>query len=387
MCRYIIVYLIFVFAFCASVCPFAYSQSSLDRYSSGSINEYKVKKGDTLSKIGRKFGLSVSEILVHNPTIENPNYIFVGQVIVLPAQEDIQPIINKPVHSPKEEIYIEEEEIAVPEIIPANDNDIPVYSEPEVIYEIESDKKPKRKKNKSSGKMRNFVGAEISYWMAGVDAKVRSSTLDVIGTLVDLEDDLGVDSYLGVPVVELWVKPVSFLRANVSYMSLKMDGGRKIEETIAFGGYEFTISEDVRGELEVKRFSGDIEWHVLNGSWGYVGPTVGGEYVRIDGELSSESAYASLKDPLHGGTVTVGGVVGINLPYNLSFEAAMKGISLEISGVKAEVLELEACLNWTVAEFFCVSAGYRSLTIDASKDEDEVDLTLSGPEISGSIRF
>ena len=35
------------------------------------------------------------------------------------------------------------------------------------------------------------------------------------------------------------------------------------------------VSEDVTGELDMKRFSGDLELHLLNGDWGYIGPTLG----------------------------------------------------------------------------------------------------------------
>ena len=46
---------------------------------------YYVKKGDTLRKIAERFGTSVDEILKLNPKITNPNLIYVGQAITLPA--------------------------------------------------------------------------------------------------------------------------------------------------------------------------------------------------------------------------------------------------------------------------------------------------------------
>jgi len=40
-----------------------------------------VKKGDTLSKIARAYGTSLTKILQLNPAITNPNKIYVGQKI------------------------------------------------------------------------------------------------------------------------------------------------------------------------------------------------------------------------------------------------------------------------------------------------------------------
>lgn len=47
---------------------------------------YVVQYGDTLRKIGARYGFSVDAILAVNPQIWNPNLIYVGQVINLPAQ-------------------------------------------------------------------------------------------------------------------------------------------------------------------------------------------------------------------------------------------------------------------------------------------------------------
>ncbi len=44
---------------------------------------YTVVRGDTLTKIARKHGVSLSELLLQNPQIKNPNLIFVGQEIMI----------------------------------------------------------------------------------------------------------------------------------------------------------------------------------------------------------------------------------------------------------------------------------------------------------------
>lgn len=46
---------------------------------------YVIKKGDTMSKIANRFGVTVEEIMAVNPEITNPNKIALGQEIVIPA--------------------------------------------------------------------------------------------------------------------------------------------------------------------------------------------------------------------------------------------------------------------------------------------------------------
>jgi len=47
---------------------------------------YYAVRGDTLRKIAAKFGTTVDAILRANPQITNPNVIYVGQAITIPAQ-------------------------------------------------------------------------------------------------------------------------------------------------------------------------------------------------------------------------------------------------------------------------------------------------------------
>jgi peptidoglycan endopeptidase LytE len=50
-----------------------------------STQTYYVKKGDTLRKIAEAFGTTVDTLLKLNPGIKNPNLIYVGQALKVPA--------------------------------------------------------------------------------------------------------------------------------------------------------------------------------------------------------------------------------------------------------------------------------------------------------------
>ncbi len=54
-------------------------------YSPSYGGTYVVQRGDTLSKIARRSGVSVSDVLAVNPQIYNASLIYAGQVISLPA--------------------------------------------------------------------------------------------------------------------------------------------------------------------------------------------------------------------------------------------------------------------------------------------------------------
>lgn len=48
------------------------------------MKEYKIQKGDKLSKLAEKWGCTVKDIQKVNPSITDPDIIFVGQTIRIP---------------------------------------------------------------------------------------------------------------------------------------------------------------------------------------------------------------------------------------------------------------------------------------------------------------
>lgn len=52
----------------------------------GSSSKYTVVKGDTLTAIAKKYGVTLAELIKANPQIKDPNLIYPGQVINIPAK-------------------------------------------------------------------------------------------------------------------------------------------------------------------------------------------------------------------------------------------------------------------------------------------------------------
>jgi hypothetical protein len=54
---------------------------------------YVIKEKDTLSKVAKRFGITLDELLAANPEIKNPDKISIGQQIIipLPAEDGAAP--------------------------------------------------------------------------------------------------------------------------------------------------------------------------------------------------------------------------------------------------------------------------------------------------------
>jgi LysM repeat protein len=55
---------------------------------------YTVQWGDTMRKIATRFGVSTADLIGANPQIPNPNWIFAGQTIYLPASASVYTVVR-----------------------------------------------------------------------------------------------------------------------------------------------------------------------------------------------------------------------------------------------------------------------------------------------------
>jgi hypothetical protein len=76
----------------ASASPGASASASVTPVPSPSATVYVVKSGDLLSRIARKFGVTVDQIVKANPQIKNPDKLAIGDQLVIPTP--VEPAIT-----------------------------------------------------------------------------------------------------------------------------------------------------------------------------------------------------------------------------------------------------------------------------------------------------
>jgi lipoprotein-anchoring transpeptidase ErfK/SrfK len=77
--------LVFFLAFAAVLAPpLARAQAAQASAQDDCAKEYRVVRGDSMSVIAKRCGVTLSSLIMANPQIKNPSRIFVGQVIHMP---------------------------------------------------------------------------------------------------------------------------------------------------------------------------------------------------------------------------------------------------------------------------------------------------------------
>jgi LysM repeat protein len=351
--------------------------------------KYVVQKKDSLYAISRRYDVSVKELAAAN-NIENAHLIKPGQTLIIPNDAGSQSS-GKNYYAYMKENGITPETASVQTVtqepVLLAKNDLPADAGSELTIEEEVVETNRGPEQEPSEPKRYFVGAGFKWWFASLEANAKISANDVIGTEIDLVDDLGVDDSHGIPIINAWIQPFSWLKFQGEYMTAGVEGNRVIDESIVFDGTTFSISDNVTGELDIDRFSGWVEINPFNGSWGYIGLMVGGEYVHLEGNVSS-TLVGSASEELDAGTLTVGGQVGFNITEHLDIHARARGMSFEISGVELDVFDIEGGISYTLADHFELSVDYRYLYLEiVEEDENSGDLTLQGPVVGARIKF
>jgi len=375
---------------------------------------YIVKKRDSLYKISRKFGVSINELVELN-SIENRDKIKEGQVLLIPKRKPFS-VKSVTIKAQKQDPVVDQEAVITQPKRMAQegtleDPDIfPILMDEEIGYEedivVKKEKDPHRE----------VLGGGITGWFAFIDTEVGADSGIIKGTKIDLQDTLGVDDDVSIPVVNVWFAPLSWLVFQWEYMEFNIKGSRVIDESITFSGVTFSGFDEVEGKADVQRVSGWIEINPIRGKWGYIGALVGGEYARIQAELSnfasgtvsgsitapsgipvvggksfsgsrSVSSFIEVDEEAQGGSVSLGGQAKFYLSDEIEFSLRGRGFSYEVSDIDFSFVDLQAEGSYTLFDLFKFAGGYRALFLDVEHKDFVGDLTLHGPYISGSLRF
>jgi len=103
---------------------------------------YKIKEGDTLSKIAKEQGVSLNDLLKSNPQITNPNLIRAGEVLNLPSVGGVQGVsqgISQPISQPTTQPITQPTQIQPTQTQPVQPSiSLPQAVSPEGIVDLEA---------------------------------------------------------------------------------------------------------------------------------------------------------------------------------------------------------------------------------------------------------
>jgi hypothetical protein len=230
------------------------------------------------------------------------------------------------------------------------------------------------------------VEIEANFWDPSLSGRVRVVE-GGIGDDIDLESDLGLASD-NVAELRLSFHPSRRTEIRLARLPLSYSGDSIVSRTIEFAGETFTLSTRVLSELELDYVRLGFAWQFLSTDDGRfrAGPLL---------EVKGFDGTASLAGPELDIPVTVAE------DFEAAFGSAGIAVDLEpndrvhffaeysvlVGADEGDQTDLEAGVRVMLWGPLTVQAGYRSIEIDVTDDDDRVDFDIDGVFFGAGLRF
>jgi len=243
--------------------------------------------------------------------------------------------------------------------------------------------------NANADDKNTLVSITADYWMPSLDMEVKSSELAVIGSTVDLIDDLGLDDSENVPAFRGSIDLPFLPELLISYFNIDGSATKTITKNLTYKGITYTATNSVSSSYDITQAEALLAFNLLNAEAGKLGLLVGAKYFEVETTLKDNTAIVNKSEEVNGPVPVVGVIGAIKLPHKFRLEAMARGLSIEIDDVKAALYDIEASINYDFNKFLRASAGYRYFLINGedTKNKDEVDIKFAGPYVGVTGSF
>ena len=228
------------------------------------------------------------------------------------------------------------------------------------------------------------LGVRGYYWFPELSGVIRVDDAGIVGTELDLEDDLGLDNE-SYPVVESFAG-IGKHHLSLAYYNLDYDGDTVLTKDIYFNGELFHANERVVSNLKYDNYDVmyrydliDLENFLAGGSLGLVA-----RVMVFDGSTSIASATVTTKEDFTAPIPMVGANFHVGILKDI-LEARVLVTGIGYSDNTA--FDGQAEISLTPFPFMDIHGGYRFLKIDVEEDDVKFDFDNSGLYVALTVSF
>jgi hypothetical protein len=226
--------------------------------------------------------------------------------------------------------------------------------------------------------------AEVMMLGATYDTDLRiDPTLAAQGTMINAEDDLGLDDSDLLPLGEITLLPGDRHLIRLSGFAMRRSAQKQINRTIVFDDQTYLPGELVDSTLNMTVFGLTYGYSIVKMQQLDIALTFGIQVVEVEANAVVRSRV--VRDAETGVTpLPLGGIEG-RYDFNDQWSAEMRlqYISVEFDEINGSVMDARAALTWRKNPYLVFGVGYRMFGVEVdSQDIDtpgRVDAQMAGP--------
>jgi hypothetical protein len=203
------------------------------------------------------------------------------------------------------------------------------------------------------------------------------------GTVIDAEDDLGLDDFQMLPQAELTLLPGEHHLVRMSAFSINRSATQIIDEPISFDDEDYLPGERVDSRLNMSLFGLTYGYRFLVSERAEIAATLGVQIADVEANAVVRSRVVRESETGVAPLPLIGAEGRYDFTQHWSAEARLQYLKVDVSQVDGSILDARLAVTWRVNPYFVLGLGYRTFQIDVdSKDEGSpgfVDLSVAGP--------
>ena len=227
---------------------------------------------------------------------------------------------------------------------------------------------------------RDGLSVTAGAFQPNYDTKIRKSKGDTDGSLISLEDDLGLDDDDVIPVLSLGFRPWAKHKFFFSYMGMDRDAQEVLSEDLSFDGITFPAGTDVDTEFNIDMYRAGYTWSFWqNESW-ELGVSVGAYWVEMDMQLSALKGFLNADYDESEAFPMFGFSGSWLLNDNWLIRGTAEAFSIDMNDTEGDFYNFRIEAEYAVTETISIGAGYDLVRIDVedTKKNNRVNYDYDG---------
>lgn len=231
------------------------------------------------------------------------------------------------------------------------------------------------------------VEASFGFWNPTPSLLVNSESLGILGTDVDLVEDLGIEKK-NLGKVNVVLRPATKHKFRFEYLPIQYEAESTVRREFVFNGQRYRVGLPVNTQADFKTYRVGYEYDFIYRDRGFVGALIDVKYTDVNVALSSvigdEFTTAVAPIPTIGlvgrgyilKNLAIGGEFSyFRIPENASDDYDGRYRDFDVYG------------TFNVTNNFGATVGFRSVDVFYKADNDTGALTFNGLYLTGVVRF
>lgn len=221
------------------------------------------------------------------------------------------------------------------------------------------------------------------YFFGRVDTQAQfNGSNNVAGTPISAESDLGLTDRADQFRAELLVRLAERGHLRVSFLDLRRQGDKTLDQTLQFGNQTFQIGERVKSEFDYRQMEVAHTYSFLRGSWYDLtaGFAVQLAEAQASAEVPATPKYQNFSGAGLFGTPLIDGTILLVRHWSLNARGEYLRISVHnVAGLLAD-FHGDLQYRWRRALAFGVGYEWQNIERDLNSNSGQIRLKISGPE-------